>query len=74
MFVHNSDRLPTIFDNGGNTENIMFDHEGNPVAIDSMVSCFDPECRMKQFIAVFSKAQELDDMRVRSVPLFCYFF
>jgi len=40
ILIFNYDRLPCVFDNGGNTENIMFGDDGEVIAIDSMVSCF----------------------------------
>ena len=41
IFIFNYDRLPCVFDNGGNTENIMLSDGGEVIAIDSMISCFD---------------------------------
>ena len=36
------DRLPCIWGNDGNSENVMIDAEDRVVAIDSMMSAFDP--------------------------------
>lgn len=51
VLINNSDRMPLLWDNDGNTENLMLinavrdEHGGTthcvPVAIDTMVSCFD---------------------------------
>ena len=40
IFIFNYDRLPCVFDNGGNTENIMLTDDGDVIAIDSMCSTF----------------------------------
>eukprot|EP00054_Salpingoeca_dolichothecata_P017723 m.107273 g.107273 ORF g.107273 m.107273 type:complete len:641 (-) comp22570_c1_seq1:682-2604(-) len=59
ILVHNHDRLPSVWDNQGNTENLMFNSEHNPVAIDSMVSCFDPEVGKKSFDLYLSRVEDL---------------
>lgn len=41
--MFNSDRLPCVWDNSGNPENLMFDGDGNLVAIDNMITGFDPD-------------------------------
>jgi len=42
ILIHNYDRLPCIWGNDGNSENVMIDAEDRVVAIDSMMSAFDP--------------------------------
>lgn len=41
ILIFNYDRLPCVFQNGGNTENVMIADDGSVVAIDSMISGFD---------------------------------
>lgn len=41
MLINNYDRLPCIWDNGGNPGNVMFSRQDNSViSIDNMVNCF----------------------------------
>ena len=48
VFVHNHDRLPCVWDNKGNLENVMFAPNGDPLAIDTMISTFDPSAHTFQ--------------------------
>eukprot|EP00051_Salpingoeca_urceolata_P016943 m.228034 g.228034 ORF g.228034 m.228034 type:complete len:575 (+) comp18824_c0_seq2:214-1938(+) len=57
--VHNYDRLPCLWDNEGNAGNLMFNKSGDPVAIDSLVSCFDPEVGKVAFKAYLGRVREL---------------
>jgi len=47
MIINNFDRLPCIWENGGNAGNIMFEMAtGDPLSIDNMVCCIPPENEM----------------------------
>lgn len=62
ILIFNYDRLPCVFQNGGNTENVMIADDGSVVAIDSMISGFDihsnPAAR-QQFDAFLKRAGAL---------------
>lgn len=59
VLTHNYDRLPFIWDNRGNLENIMFDVAGEPYAIDSVVSCFDPTAAPDSFAVYKDRVREV---------------
>eukprot|EP01052_Picozoa_sp_SAG31_P038575 SAG31_NODE_5180_length_2695_cov_2.182203_3_plen_231_part_01 len=50
VLINNSDRLPAVWDNDGNTENLMIAEADNvPIAIDTMVNCFDAVVGARSF-------------------------
>lgn len=52
-------RLPCVWDNKGNLENLMFDENDDPVAIDSLISCFDPSVAKDAFATYIDRVREL---------------
>ena len=66
-------RLPCVWDNKGNMENLMFDDNADPVAIDSMISCFDPKgsgaCQLETFAQQAEQANSPLRTHIRALVL-----